>query len=146
MSNTGRASVPSVRDDSLAIGELDAVVGEDGIVRQRTVRTKGMSLEQDRTPDMIFKLAEAAEKCWRRLDGHNQLQKIILGVRFADGMEVRHIARPSRCRLTPTSLKFGDSSPANARHLGPGSTSRSRLDYASDGGTRTGIDILQRKT
>ena len=37
---------------------------------------------------MIFKLAEAAEKSWRRLDGHNQLPKVILGVRFADGMEV----------------------------------------------------------
>ena len=28
---------------------------------------------------MIFKLAEAAEKSWRRLDGHNQLPKVILG-------------------------------------------------------------------
>ena len=35
---------------------------------------------------MIFKLAEAAEKSWRRLDGHNQFPKIILG--FADGIEV----------------------------------------------------------
>jgi hypothetical protein len=37
---------------------------------------------------MIFKLAEAAEKTWRRLDGHNQLPKVILGVRFADGIEI----------------------------------------------------------
>ena len=37
---------------------------------------------------MIFKLAEAAEKSWRRLDGHNQLPKIILGIKFSDGMEV----------------------------------------------------------
>ena len=37
---------------------------------------------------MIFKLAEAAEKSWRRLDGHNQLPKIILGVKFTDGIEV----------------------------------------------------------
>jgi putative transposase len=37
---------------------------------------------------MIFKLAEAAEKSWHRRDGHNQLPKIILGIRFADGMEV----------------------------------------------------------
>jgi hypothetical protein len=37
---------------------------------------------------MIFKLAEAAEKSWRRLDGHNQLPKVILGVEFADGIEV----------------------------------------------------------
>jgi len=31
---------------------------------------------------MIFKLAEAAEKSWRRLNGHNQLPKIILGIKF----------------------------------------------------------------
>jgi hypothetical protein len=37
---------------------------------------------------MIFKLAEAAEKSWRRLNGHNQLPKIILGIKFADGIEV----------------------------------------------------------
>jgi len=37
---------------------------------------------------MIFKLAEAAEKSWRRLDGHNQLPKVILGVKFTDGMEI----------------------------------------------------------
>ena len=37
---------------------------------------------------MIFKLAEAPHKSWRRLDGHNQLPKIILGVRFTDGIEV----------------------------------------------------------
>ena len=37
---------------------------------------------------MIFKLAEAAEKSWRRLDGHNQLPKVILGVEFVDGIEV----------------------------------------------------------
>jgi putative transposase len=37
---------------------------------------------------MIFKLAEAAQKSWRRLDGHNQLPKVILGVKFTDGIEV----------------------------------------------------------
>jgi putative transposase len=37
---------------------------------------------------MIFKLAKAAKKSWRRLDGHNQLPKAILGVKFADGIEV----------------------------------------------------------
>jgi len=37
---------------------------------------------------MIFKLAEAAERNWRRLNGHNQLPKIILGVKFTDGIEV----------------------------------------------------------
>jgi hypothetical protein len=33
---------------------------------------------------MIFKLAQAPEKTWRRVDGHNQLPKIILGVTFTD--------------------------------------------------------------
>jgi len=56
-------------------------------VRHRTVRSKGC-LSNRTALAMIFKLAEAAEKSWRRLDGHNQLPKIILGVRFADGMEV----------------------------------------------------------
>jgi putative transposase len=37
---------------------------------------------------MIFKLAEAAEKSWRRLNGHNQLPKIILGIKFTDGIKI----------------------------------------------------------
>jgi hypothetical protein len=37
---------------------------------------------------MIFKLAQAAEKSWHRLRGHNQLPKVILGVKFNDGIEV----------------------------------------------------------
>jgi putative transposase len=38
--------------------------------------------------DAYVLLIEAAEKSWRRLDGHNQLPRIILGVRFTDGIEV----------------------------------------------------------
>jgi len=56
-------------------------------VRHRTVRSKGC-LSNKTALAMIFKLAEAAEKSWRRLDGHSQLPKIILGVRFSDGIEV----------------------------------------------------------
>ena len=41
---------------------------------------------------MVFKLVEGAQKTWRRLDGHNQLPKIIRGVKFTDGCEV--IAKP----------------------------------------------------
>ncbi len=50
---------------------------------------------------MIFKLAEAAEKNWRRLDGHNQLPKIILGVRVTDRIEVVKTESSSRCRPDP---------------------------------------------
>src|SRR5216110_1518252 len=56
-------------------------------VRHRTVRSKGC-LSNKTALAMIFKLAEAAEKSWRRLDGQNQLPKVILGVKFADGVEV----------------------------------------------------------
>jgi putative transposase len=56
-------------------------------IRHRTVRSKGC-LSNKTALAMIFKLAEAAENSWRRLDGHNQLPKIILGVKFADGVEV----------------------------------------------------------
>jgi hypothetical protein len=37
---------------------------------------------------MVFKLVEGAQKSWRRIDGHNQLPKLIHGVKFADGIEV----------------------------------------------------------
>jgi putative transposase len=56
-------------------------------VRHRTVRSKGC-LSNRTALAMIFKLAEAAEKSWRRLDGHNQLPKVIRGVKFTDGMEI----------------------------------------------------------
>jgi len=62
-------------------------LGRNVFTRPRTVRSKGC-LSNKTALAMIFKLAEAAEKNWRRLDGHNQLPKIILGVRFTDGIEV----------------------------------------------------------
>jgi putative transposase len=56
-------------------------------VRHRAVRSKGC-LSNKTALAMIFKLAEAAEQTWRRLDGHSQLPKVILGVKFNDGLEV----------------------------------------------------------
>jgi transposase-like protein len=56
-------------------------------IRHRTVRSKGC-LSNKTALAMIFNLAEAAERSWRRLDGHNQLPKLILGVKFTDGIEV----------------------------------------------------------
>jgi putative transposase len=56
-------------------------------VRHRTMRSKGC-LSNKTALAMIFKLAEAAEKSWRRLNGHNQLPKIILGIKFIDGIEI----------------------------------------------------------
>jgi transposase-like protein len=56
-------------------------------VRHRTVRTKG-ALSQDTARLMVFKLVMAAAKTWRRLQGENQLPKVIRGVTFRDGVEV----------------------------------------------------------
>ena len=56
-------------------------------VRHRTIRSQGC-LSNRTALAMVFKLVEGAQKSWRRLDGHNQLPKLILGVKFADGLEV----------------------------------------------------------
>jgi len=56
-------------------------------VRHRTVRSRGC-LSNKTALAMIYKLAQAAEKSWNRLRGHNQLPKVIRGVKFNDGIEV----------------------------------------------------------
>jgi len=58
-----------------------------GTVRHRTIRSKGC-LSNKTALAMIFKLADAAQKSWRRRDGHVHLPKVIRGVKFADGIEV----------------------------------------------------------
>ncbi len=37
---------------------------------------------------MTFKLAQSAETSWRRLPGYSQLPKIIMGVKFDNGIEI----------------------------------------------------------
>src|SRR6201993_2200427 len=61
-------------------------------VRHRAIRSKGC-LSNGTALAMVFKLVEGAQKSWRRLDGHNQLPKLVLGVTFAYGIEV--IAKPT---------------------------------------------------
>jgi len=56
-------------------------------VRHRTIRSRGC-LSNKTALAMVFKLAQAAEKSWHRLRGHDQLPKVILGVKFNDGIEV----------------------------------------------------------
>ena len=56
-------------------------------VRHRTIRSKGC-LSNKTALAMVFKLVEGAQRSWRRLDGHAHLPKLILGVKFDDGLEV----------------------------------------------------------
>ena len=53
-------------------------------VRLRTDKTKGCSSRETGLA-MVFKLAKAAERHWRRLDGANRFGQPIEGIRFRDG-------------------------------------------------------------
>lgn len=53
-------------------------------VRLRTARTKGCG-SQSATLMMVFKLAEQAQKHWRRLNKHEYVALLIQGSRFVDG-------------------------------------------------------------
>ncbi len=53
--------------------------------RHRTVRTKG-ALSQKTAKLMVFTLVRAASKTWRKLNGTNQLPRLIEGVKFTDGV------------------------------------------------------------
>ncbi|MNC85444.1 Transposase, Mutator family [compost metagenome] len=63
-------------------------------IRHRTDRTKGC-LTRTGMLAMMFKLAMSAEQGWRRLRGFVWLAKVIRGVKFRDGMEVRSQKRAS---------------------------------------------------
>lgn len=55
-------------------------------VRLRTVRTKGCG-SRAATLSMVFKLAQHAQKHWRKLNAHALLPKVLRAVRFEDGIE-----------------------------------------------------------
>ena len=57
-------------------------------IRHRTTRTKGC-VTRDSMLNMMFKLGECAQKNWRKLRGFAYLAKIIEGVKFVDGEEVK---------------------------------------------------------
>jgi transposase-like protein len=62
-------------------------------VRHRTVRAKGC-LSNKTALAFVFKLVEAAQKSWHRLDGHLLLPKLVEGVKFKDGIEEAKAPQP----------------------------------------------------
>ncbi len=62
-------------------------------VRLRTYKTKGCG-SRTASLTMVFKLAQLAERHWRRLNGSKLLDEVIRGIRFADGIkqETKEIA------------------------------------------------------
>ena len=61
-------------------------------VRLRTVRTKGCG-SRSATLSMVFKLAQQAQKHWRKLNAHALLPKVLQAVCFKDGVE--HVPQPT---------------------------------------------------
>ncbi|SRR6266545_6497407 len=57
-------------------------------IRHRTDRTKGC-LTRDGMLAMIYKLGQSAERSWRRLRGFEWLAKVVEGIKFSDGIEVK---------------------------------------------------------
>lgn len=60
-------------------------------VRHRSTQTKGCGSRQA-TLSMVYKLGTSAEKHWHKLKGHQLIEKVIKGIKFKDGEEVREVA------------------------------------------------------
>jgi putative transposase len=58
-----------------------------GTIRHRTRRR----LARDTMLRMMFKLGQCAEKKWRRLRGFDYVAKVIIGIKFKDGVEVTEV-------------------------------------------------------
>ena len=54
-------------------------------IRLRTAKTRNCG-SRETTLSMIFKLAQSAEKRWRKLQGHRLLGEVLTGIRFKDGI------------------------------------------------------------
>jgi Transposase, Mutator family/Glycosyl transferases group 1 len=88
-------------------------------IRHRTVRSKGC-LSNKTALAMIFKLAEAAEKSWRRLDGPNQFVSTHALVRMPPNAEIVHM------KLGEARFLYAESAavviPLRANSMGAGTT------------------------
>lgn len=60
-------------------------------IRHRSEQTKGCG-SRGATLTMVYKLAMSAQKHWRRLRGHELIWKIVQGIKFKDGEEIKAAA------------------------------------------------------
>ena len=54
-------------------------------VRLRTTKTKGC-VSRATILEMVFKLAQSAQKRWQRIGGYRKLPEVVQGVKFIDGI------------------------------------------------------------
>ena len=57
-------------------------------VRHRHRQTKGCG-SRTATLAMVFKLSREAEKHWRKMNGYKLIAKVVAGIRFVDGIELK---------------------------------------------------------
>ncbi len=67
------------------IRSTNAIESTFATIRLRTVRTKGCG-SRSATLCMVYKLAEQAERHWRKLNKHEFVALVIQGVKFVDGV------------------------------------------------------------
>ncbi len=60
-------------------------------IRHRTGQTKGCG-SRKATLSMVYKLATSAEKYWIRLKGPQWIEKLVNGIKFKDGNEIKKVA------------------------------------------------------
>lgn len=73
------------------IRSTNAIESTFATIRHRTRQTKGCG-SREATLAMICKLAMEAERGWRRLRGYKLLAKVVEGIAFRDGIEVKKAA------------------------------------------------------
>lgn len=78
-------------DHWLSIRSTNVIESTFATVRLRTKRTKGCG-SRIATLTMVYKLAESAQKRWRKLRGYKKLSAVWAGVQFKDGVELEMAA------------------------------------------------------
>ena len=74
----------------LSIRTTNPIESTFATIRHRTKRSKGC-LSRDGMLHMMFKLGQCAQKKWIRLRGFDCLAKVVTGIKFKDGIEVKAV-------------------------------------------------------
>ena len=77
-------------DPNLAAKDYSAgLVGGVGCKSDTGPTAPRAALTRNRMLAMIYKLGQSAERSWRRLRGFEWLAKVVEGIKFSDGIEVK---------------------------------------------------------
>jgi len=89
------------------IRTTDPIESTFATIRLRHRRTKGNGSARA-SLTMMFKLAQSAEKGWRKLRGHHHIPDLIQGIKFIDRVNENHLkdedSKVSQTRTTQTEI------------------------------------------